>query len=230
MPEIMVQQAKLTENADSQGRIWHENNVLVIGAGGHSKVVCSTLRLLGWNIIGALDDHPQGQTSLPILGRLCEIDEYWNVRKFIGIGCNRLRAQIDCDTLVFVPGIVHPASTVDLSASVSEGAVVMAGAVIQADAVVGRHTIVNTHATIEHDCTVGDYCHIAPAACLTGNVSIGQGTLIGAGATITPGVSVGRWAVVGAGATVINNIADGQVVVGTPARPIRQTDTIRPKR
>ncbi len=58
-------------------------------------------------------------------------------------------------------------------------------------------------------------------------VRICKGAWIGAGAQIMPGVSVGRYAVVGAGSIVTKDVADYQVVVGNPARPIKELDGIR---
>jgi acetyltransferase-like isoleucine patch superfamily enzyme len=52
-------------------------------------------------------------------------------------------------------------------------------------------------------------------------VTIGAGAFIGAGAVILPGRSIGRNATVGAGAVVTSDVADGDVVVGNPARVIR---------
>ena len=51
---------------------------------------------------------------------------------------------------------------------------------------------------------------------------IKRGAKIGANATILPGVIVGVNALVGAGAVVVTNVPDGAVVVGNPARVIRQ--------
>jgi acetyltransferase-like isoleucine patch superfamily enzyme len=51
---------------------------------------------------------------------------------------------------------------------------------------------------------------------------IKRGAKIGANATILPGVVVGEQARVGAGAVVVKDVPDRAVVVGNPARVIRQ--------
>ncbi len=53
-------------------------------------------------------------------------------------------------------------------------------------------------------------------------ISIGDGTWIGANAVVLQGVSIGKNCVVGAGAVVLKNIADFSVVVGVPARMVKQ--------
>jgi len=52
------------------------------------------------------------------------------------------------------------------------------------------------------------------------SVSIGDGVHIGANATILPGVIIEDNATIGAGAVVTKNVAENQIVVGSPARPI----------
>lgn len=47
------------------------------------------------------------------------------------------------------------------------------------------------------------------------------GAKIGANATLLPGVTVGRDTLVGAGAVVVHDVPDGKVVVGNPARVIK---------
>jgi acetyltransferase-like isoleucine patch superfamily enzyme len=49
---------------------------------------------------------------------------------------------------------------------------------------------------------------------------------IGANATILPGVVVGENALVGAGAVVVDDVPPGAVVVGNPARVIKQVDDL----
>jgi acetyltransferase-like isoleucine patch superfamily enzyme len=55
-------------------------------------------------------------------------------------------------------------------------------------------------------------------------IVIRKGAWIGAGATILAGVTVGRYAIVGAASVVTHDVADYEVVVGSPARVIRTLD------
>ena len=52
------------------------------------------------------------------------------------------------------------------------------------------------------------------------------GAKIGANATLLPGVTIGRDALVGAGAVVVRDVPDGAVVVGNPARVVKQVREI----
>jgi acetyltransferase-like isoleucine patch superfamily enzyme len=57
------------------------------------------------------------------------------------------------------------------------------------------------------------------------SVKIGKGVWIGAGAIILPGISIGDKAVIGAGSVVTHNVDTNTIVVGVPARTLRQIKT-----
>lgn len=98
----------------------------------------------------------------------------------------------------------------------------MPNSVINADSVIGEHCIINTASIVEHDNYIEDFVHISPNSTLTGGVRVGSGSQIGASATVIPQKSIGKKTIVGAGATVVSDIRDNEVVVGTPAKPIRR--------
>ena len=53
---------------------------------------------------------------------------------------------------------------------------------------------------------------------------IRKGASIGGGAVVLPGVTIGEGAMIGAGAVVTRDVPPGDVVVGNPARSVRQVD------
>ena len=143
-------------------------------------------------------------------------------KAIIAIGDNMIRWKLASETL-HVLGVVKDCSAiVSAHSTIGGGTMILQGVIIQTYASIGKHVIVNTGAKIDHDVVIGDFAHIGPGAILCGLVSVGEGTLIGAGAIILPGVSVGKWAVVGAGAVITENINDCAVVVGNPARYVKE--------
>lgn len=200
--------------------------MVVLGAGGHGKVVVATLKAAGFIVAGVYDDDPykwgQQVLGVPVVGSTELLAGGATCPAVLAVGDNRARSEIarrlgQACTWVTV---IHPNAYVHPSVQLGDGTVVFAGAVIQPDAVVGDHCIVNTGATIDHDCVIGSFSHIAPGAHLAGGVRVGVGTLIGVGSALIPGVSVGDWSVVGAGAVVIRDVQDKTTVVGVPARPL----------
>jgi sugar O-acyltransferase (sialic acid O-acetyltransferase NeuD family) len=200
--------------------------VSVIGAGGHAKVVISTLQAAGIDVEAVLDDRPEarGQRVLgvSVAGPVSDLKRQRRRRAVLGIGDNAIRKRLAAELaeLSWVSA-VHPGAIVHESAIIGEGAVVFAGAVIQPGVTVGRHAIVNTGATVDHDCVLGDFSHVGPGAHLSGNTTMGEGAFLGTGAATKQGVRIGAWTTVGVGGVVVRDLPDGVIAVGVPARPVR---------
>jgi sugar O-acyltransferase (sialic acid O-acetyltransferase NeuD family) len=204
--------------------------IIVIGAGGHAKVVIDTLMQCGSAILGAVDAdsnrHGQSVLGIPVIGNDEEIfkHEKRSVVLINGVGSTDIsdhRKNIHQQFLsagYTFQSLIHPSATLAHDVKIADGAQIMAGVVIQPGCIIGTNTIINTRASIDHDCTIGAHCHIAPGAVLGGNIIIGDGCHIGAGTTIIQNTTINPNVLVGAGATVLSNIADGSRVVGTPAR------------
>jgi sugar O-acyltransferase (sialic acid O-acetyltransferase NeuD family) len=203
------------------------NGLLILGAGGHGKVVADTALLLGWKNIAFLDDRAAalGQPlGLPLAGTLGELagraGDFTAAVVAIGNAGLRLELAERCRrTGLEVVSLVHPIAFVSQFASLGGGCVVFAQAAINAGAELGAACIVNTGATVDHDCRIGDGVHICPGAHLAGDVRVGERSWIGIGATIRQGISIGRNATIGAGAVVVADVADDSTVLGVPAKP-----------
>jgi len=203
--------------------------IIVVGAGGHAKVLASTLFLLGRHILGFVDSQ---LCRPPLLGitQLGQDDAVLSfgtsrVRLANGIGSiapGSIRRKVYekfCDKRYLFETVVHPSAFIAPETKIEHGTQVMAGAVIQPGAALGANVIVNTGAVVDHDCLIEAHAHIAPGATLCGAVRIGTEAHIGAGATILQSVTIGSRSMVGAGAVVTRDVPSGATVVGVPARP-----------
>ncbi|HUP35368.1 MAG TPA: NeuD/PglB/VioB family sugar acetyltransferase [Candidatus Limnocylindria bacterium] len=199
-----------------------KDGIVVIGAGGHAKVLISTLIARGFSIEAVLDDD-DSKWGMDVQGtRVSRIERERGGSGIIGIGDNAQRRELARALNFEWQTVVHPSACVHLSAKVGRGTVVFAGAVVQPDAVIGDHVIVNTGATIDHDCVIGDYAHLAPGVHLAGSVHVGEGAFLGIGSVVIPGVKIGRWSTLGAGAVATRDLADGVVAVGVPAVALKR--------
>ncbi|UYV12033.1 MAG: NeuD/PglB/VioB family sugar acetyltransferase [Phycisphaera sp.] len=190
-------------------------SLVLVGGGGHAKVVADAARAAGFNVAGFVDDDPEAKVpALEWLGGLDRAREPWIV--CIGDVGTRMRVLGSLHGQAAM--VLHPAAILSERVEIGLGAFVGPGAVVNADAVVEDHAIVNSAAVVEHDARVGRGSHVAPGAVLCGNVDVGVGCLIGAGAVVLPGVGVGDGAIVGAGAVVTGAVPPRTRAVGVPAR------------
>jgi len=191
---------------------------VLMGAGGHARVVADLAVALGAEIIGVCDPGLAGEglekwQGLDVLGD----DEYLlsisPMKAFLlnGVGKmpgSSLRADLyrrfDDAGFTFPP-LIHPAAWVSPGASISNGSQVMAGAVIQTGAFLGCNSLLNTGSSVDHDSHVGAHAHIAPGVTICGDVTIGDHAFVGAGTTIIQGLCVSEKAFVKAGSLVMKD-------------------------
>ncbi len=193
-------------------------SVVIIGAGGHARVVADIIKKSGNRVEGYLDDFNTGKN---ILGTISDCEKFAHCCFVIAIGSNHIRRKIaEQYTKIEYFTAIHPTAVIGEGVCVEEGSVIMANAVINSGAVIGRHAIVNTAAVVEHDCTVGDYAHISPSATLCGTVAVGAGTHIGAGAVVKNNISICTDCIIGCGAAVVKDITNPGVYAGVPAKEI----------
>ena len=210
-----------------------ERPVIVVGGGGHAKVLVSTLLLCRRNILGFVDLNP---AAPPLLGISCLGSDAAvllhapdDVRLVNGVGSTGSTAsrqdvydRFTREGYCFAT-VRHPSAVIAPEVQIEDGAQIMAGVILQSGSSVGANAIVNTGAIIDHDCVVGAHAHIAPRAVLSGGVRVGSGAHIGTGACIIQRVSIGAASVVGAGAVVIKDVPPGITTVGVPAKIIETT-------
>jgi len=204
--------------------------IIVIGGGGHAKVVIGILKKTGlYRILGYTDPADRGD----VLGVKCLggdnvlaalVRERPRPAAVLGIGSvlvsGARKARFEkLEALGFdLPAIVSPAAIVNEGVDIGKGTVVCDGVIINPGTKIGKGAILNTNCSVDHDCEIGDFAHLAPGVTLSGGVSIGANCLIGTGANIIQNVSIVAHTTIGAGATVIENIREAGTYVGLPAK------------
>lgn len=211
-------------------------DIVIIGAGGHAKVVADIIlkrkELLNenLNITGFLDDGYKNLKytkifDIPILGDTNLIEKLEQEKKYnyvIGIGSNEIREKISnkFSNLNYYTAI-HPKSIIGTDVVIENGTVVMANTVVNSGTRIGKHCILNTGSIIEHNSNIKDYCHISPSAVLCGTVNVGKKSWIGAGSIIIQNKNIGENSIIGAGSVVIGDVSDNCTVVGNPGKIIK---------
>jgi len=204
--------------------------LVIIGAGGHARVVLDIAQLLSYPVAALVDEDKPADSvdAVPVIKSIRMLNHSPESYEYIvAIGDNFSRARIVESLTVAVPRIrfarlVHPRATIAPSSIVGEGTVVMAGAVVNPGSRIGRHCIVNTRASIDHDNQIGDFASLAPGALTGGNVRVNDYSVVSLGASVIHGITIGTHSIVGAGAVVVKDVADFSIVIGVPARTFRQ--------
>lgn len=196
--------------------------MIIFGASGHAKVIIDILQNNATQIEKIIDDNPKVEEIFGIKVEKNTNSYSLDKDAIIGIGNNETRKKIAEKYHFQYQIAIHPKAVISKHSHIGEGSVVMANAVINPSAEIGKHCIINTGAVVEHDCQIADFVHISPNASLAGNVQVAEGAHIGIGASVIQGVKIGKWATIGAGSVVIRDVPDFAVVVGNPAKVIKQ--------
>ena len=206
--------------------------LLLLGAGGHARVMAETALATGrFSRIAFLDDRCSGSAQLPdqldwpVIGPIAaaldpQIRQQFPAA-FVAIGNAAVRLQWLPRLAAAgyeLPVVIHPTAWVSPSAQLGIGSVVFAQAAIQAQAVIGCGAILNTGCSVDHDAKLGDGVHICPGARLAGEVQVGERSWIGIGASVIQQIRIGTDVTIGAGAAVVRDLPDGVTALGVPAR------------
>lgn len=200
------------------------NRLMIIGAGGHGKVIADSALKNGYTDISFIDDNAKGVCmGFPIVGTSADLEALndGGTDFVIGIGNNAVRKRIAEKHSVNWVTLIHPSAQLASWVTVGKGTVIMAGAIVNACAEIGDHCIINTCAVIEHDDALEDYVHVSPGVKLGGTVRVGELTHVGIGATVKNNVDICGNCVIGAGAVVVKNIEYNGTYVGVPVRKIK---------
>ncbi len=198
--------------------------LIIIGAGGHGRVIADIAQKLGtYDKIAFLDDGDVKEImGLPVVGKVADMQKYAaSADMFVAIGNSKVRGDFIERLLTMganVPTLIHPSAIIGACVEIGAGTAIMAGTVINPCSQLGKGVILNTCSSIDHDCIIGDYCHIAVGVHVAGTVCLGDKVWLGAGATIKNNVNVCSDCVIGAGAVVVKDITESGTYIGVPAK------------
>jgi len=201
---------------------------IIIGGGGHAKVLIDMLQEQECKIIGYTEmiDKKESILGITCIGSDDEILKYNCEDVFLvnGVGSTgdqshrkNIYESYTSKGYIF-PAVVSASASISRDAEVGIGVQIMRGALIQPGVKIDVNVIVNTGVMIDHDCIIGKHVHIAPGVTISGGVTIDEMSHIGTGAKIIQGINIGREALVAAGAVVINNVSEKTCVKGVPAK------------
>ncbi len=199
-------------------------NIILLGGGGHAKVVANALLSnKKYNILGYIDKKNNGKLleKIKYLGNDNKLQEIYTkgtqlafcaigsigdysirknaIEKAKKIGFNFINAK-------------HPTSIISQNVILGEGIYIGPNVIINPETQIGNYCILNTGCIIEHDCEIGEYVHISLGTIIGGGVIIENGSHVGLGSKVIQNIKIGKNAFVCAGAVVVNDIEDNNKV------------------
>lgn len=205
--------------------------IVVIGGGGHAKVLINVIqKLRNFQIVGYVDHRDFGNLSgVQYLGNddfLYDLVNKKITSAALGVGQVHLTDKRNeiinrIKELGFkFPFILSPDAVINKNVIIEDGVHVFDGVVINCDSIIRDFSIINTNSTIEHDCIIGKFCHIASGATLSGGVEIGDNSMIGSNAVVVQYKKITKNTLIGSGGVVINDILESGTYVGNPVRKV----------
>jgi sugar O-acyltransferase (sialic acid O-acetyltransferase NeuD family) len=197
--------------------------LIIVGYGGHGRVVADIARSLDQPPDWFLDDNPTAAGADDVIGGpiRSQIPRHIATHRYVvAIGEPAIRREFS-EMILSAGGelatLVHPTAVIAPDVTIGAGTVIMAGSIVNTGTRIGRFAVVNTGAIVDHDNFVEDNVHISPGCCLAGRVTCRRDSFIGTGASIIPRMVIGEGAVVAAGSTVIKPVRAHTLVAGCPA-------------
>lgn len=203
-------------------------NLIIIGAGGHGKVVADiALSMKTYRQIYFLDDDCSKQLlkGTKLIGSIDKAVDFRKTSDFIvalGENTQRKKIQMELEAKDYsMATLVHPRAVIGTDVYIDQGTVVMAGVVINSLSKIEKGCIINTGCYLDHNNKISAFTHISPGSNLAGTVNVGTECWLGIGCSISNNVSICSKTVVGAGAVVLKDISETGTYVGIPARKIK---------
>lgn len=199
-------------------------NVVILGAGSHTRSVKSLLNNCGYKIECIVDINSDAMTDetindIKVVAKGFDTDEYMKV---LSIGDNFIREEYFLKhENILQENMIHSKSDIADDVSMGNSNQVFANVYINENVNIGDNNIINTGAIIEHESIIGSHNHIAIGVVVAGRVNISDRCFIGANSTVIDKVTICSDVIIGAGSVVIEDITKPGTYVGNPARKVK---------
>ena len=185
-----------------------------------------------WNVLGFVDDRKEAKEKeccgVKVLGSRDVITEFSDayVLAVPAHPRSHLKRPEIIDSLGLEPRrfaqIIHPSSVIAQDAKVGYNTFIAPHCFISTKTVIGNHCVILSNTVVSHDSQIQDYCCLGANVTISGTVSIGLGAYIGSAASIKENILIGEKSLVGIGANVIHPVEAKTVVIGNPARFLKE--------
>lgn len=207
------------------------NELYILGAGTYGEVIFELAETVGYRVVCFYDDDPtligtevMGKKVMGPFSSFTKLDIIG--KNFaVAIGNNTIRFQVMQNILNnkgLLPSLIHPKANISPSANIGKGVYIHSGAYIWTKAEIGDFSIISPNTVIAHHTKVGKACLISTLCAVGALIKIKDYVTLGIGTTVITGVKrIEENVMSGGGSVIIKDVEDNAVIVGNPARKIR---------
>lgn len=210
--------------------------IYIIGSGTYGEVMYELAEECGYKVLGFFDDDAEKSGEMvmdtPVIGRFCDLDdsEVSGKNFIVAIGNNPTRHKIMENINKrggITPTLIHPTAQISKSAKIGKGVYIQMGAVIWTKAELGDYVIISPNTVVAHHSKIGHSSLISTSCAVGASVEVGEYCFFGFGSIVITGIKkVGKNVMLGAGTTVIKDTEDNVLMVGSPARVVREREPV----
>ncbi|MDA1140469.1 MAG: DapH/DapD/GlmU-related protein [Planctomycetota bacterium] len=200
-------------------------DLIILGTGVHAGEMAYMVERINqakptWNLLGHISKKPQSEDFFagnPILGDIAELKHYPS-------------ARLVCDNVfpkdIALPGerfisLVDPSCYVHPSAQMGPGCVIYPNCFVGLNAILGWRVFVLSGSIINHDDHLEDNVIVCSNVSLAGYVHVEKDVYLGQACTVRQSLRIGQKSLIGMGSVVVKDVPQNCVMVGNPARKLR---------
>jgi len=205
-------------------------DLLILGIGVHAAEMVEIVDRVNrvaptWNLLGFLsaDEKRIGErlNGLTVVGSARSLADFPDADLVPDNDWPR-SLPIDHRRLV---SLVDPGAFVSRSARIGVGTVIYPHCFVGLDARVGDFVFCLSGSAINHHCVLEDRVVVATGVSLAGSVHVEADCYLGQACTVRQYVRIGQNSLIGMGAVVIHDVPPNSVMIGNPARRLRDRVT-----
>ena len=208
------------------------HDLIILGSGVHGLEMAEIIERVNavrpqWNLRGYLVPAAQaqlvGQTRhrYPVLGTSADLAQHPGARF---VADNEFQDALDLPADRWI-SLVDPSTFVAPTASLGPGCVVYPHGFIGHNARLGKRVFCLSGCCINHDDVLEDGVVVTSGVTLAGGVHVEANCYLGQACTVRQYLRIGCGSLIGMGAVVVANVPPNSVMVGNPARKLKNRNS-----